>query len=105
MVAEIHLAKIYFTDSSSAKVRPILLLKLNSFNDILYMPLTSNLNINGISISNMDLQDGYLPKTSIVVYEKISVISSHLLIKKIGTLEINIFKRVVNELVQFVQNG
>lgn len=53
----------------------------------------------------MDLQDGYLPKTSIVVYEKISVISSHLLIKKIGTLEINIFKRVVNELVQFVQNG
>ena len=53
----------------------------------------------------MDLQDGYLPKTSIVVYEKISVISSYLLIKKIGTLEINIFKKVVNELIQFVRNN
>jgi len=68
------------------------------------MPLTSNLNIKGISVSNSDLQEGYLPKISIVVYEKISVISSHLLIKKIGTLEINIFKKIVNELIQFVQN-
>ena len=104
MVAEIHLAKIYFTDASNVKVRPILLLKLNSFNDLLYMPLTSNLNIKGISISTIDLQEGYLPKTSIVVYEKIGVISTHLLIKKIGTLEINVFKKIVNELVQFLQN-
>lgn len=31
MVAEIHLAKIYFADASDFKVRPVLLLKLNSF--------------------------------------------------------------------------
>lgn len=105
MVAEIHLAKIYFTDASYFKVRPVVLLKLNSFNDILYMPLTSNLKINGVSIENTDLQDGYLPKTSIVVYEKVSVISTHLLIKKIGTLEISIFKKIVNELVRFMQSN
>jgi mRNA interferase MazF len=103
MVAEIHLVKIYFTDASNFKVRPILLLKLNSFNDILYMPLTSNLNIKGLGISNLDLQNGYLPKNSVVVYEKIGVISSDLLIKKIGTLKIEIFKKVVNELIQFIQ--
>ncbi len=42
MVGEIHLANIYFTDASIAKVRPVLLLKPNSFSDVLYMPLTSN---------------------------------------------------------------
>lgn len=104
MVEEIHLAKIYFTDASSAKIRPILLLKINSFNDILYMPLTSNLTVDGISISPADLQDGYLPKTSIIVYEKISVISPHLLIKKSGIPEVNIFKKVVNKLIDFIQN-
>ena len=70
MVAEIHLGKIYFTDVSGSKVRPILLLKFNSFNDLLYMPLTSNPDIKGITITNIDLQDGYLPKTSVVSTKK-----------------------------------
>lgn len=67
------------------------------------MPLTSNVNIKGVSINNTDLQNGYLPKTSIVVYEKLSVISSHLLVKKIGTLESGIFKKIINEFILFVQ--
>jgi len=41
MVGEIYLAKIYFTDAATAKVRPVLLLKPNSFNDVLYLPLTA----------------------------------------------------------------
>lgn len=51
-----------------------------------------------------NLKDGYLPKTSIGVYEKISVISSQLLIRKIGTLKIDIFKEIVNEL-SFLRTG
>ena len=103
MVAEIHLAKIYFTDASNYKVRPVLLLKSNSFNDLLYLPLTTNININGITISNIDLKDGYLPKTSIVVFEKIGVLSPNLLIKKIATLEATSFNKIVNELIRFLQ--
>ncbi|HSV09344.1 MAG TPA: type II toxin-antitoxin system PemK/MazF family toxin [Hanamia sp.] len=103
MVAEIHLAKIYFTDASNFKVRPVLLLKLNSFNDWLYMPLTSNLNINGVIINEANLQEGYLPKISVIVYQKLSVISSGLLIKKIGTLENESFQNVISEFIRFIQ--
>lgn len=82
MVGEIHLANIYFTDATTAKVRPVLLLKPNSFNNVLYLPLTSNTNTKGISIDNSHLQDGYLPKVSIVVYEKIGVMQQHYSLKK-----------------------
>lgn len=104
MVGEIYLANIYFTDAAAAKVRPVLLLKTNSFNDVLYLPLTSNTGIKGISIDNSHLQDGYLPKVSIVIYEKIGVIATTLLIKKIATLNNNTYRQIINELVKFLQN-
>ena len=104
MVGEIHLANIYFTDATSAKVRPVLLLKPNSFNDVVYLPLTSNTGTKGISIDNSHLQDGYLPKVSIVAYEKIGVIATTLLIKKIATLNNNTYRQIINELVRFLQN-
>jgi len=56
-----------------------------------------------MSIDNSHLQDGYLPKVSIVVYEKIGVISTSLLIKKIATLNDNTCRQIINELVKFLQ--
>lgn len=103
MVGEIHIANIYFTDATSAKVRPVLLLKKNSFNDVLYMPITSNTEVKGILINNDYLQEGYLPKTSVAVYEKIGVIATSLLIKKIGTLNKNTYQRIIAELIKFLQ--
>jgi len=49
MVGEIYLANIFFTNAAASKVRLVLLLKPNSFNDILYLPLTSNTATNGIN--------------------------------------------------------
>ncbi|HEX8316261.1 MAG TPA: type II toxin-antitoxin system PemK/MazF family toxin [Flavisolibacter sp.] len=103
MVGEIHLANIYFTNAASAKVRPVLLLKPNSFNDVLYLPLISNTGTKGVSIDNTDLKDGYLPKVSVVVYEKIGVIATSLLIKKIATLKTDTYNRVLYELVNFLR--
>ena len=103
MVGEIYLATIQVTDASSSKVRPILLLKKNSFNDVLYMPLTSNTEVKGILINNDNLQNGYLPKMSIVVYEKIGVIAGNLLLKKIGTLDEITFQQVIGEMIKFLQ--
>lgn len=100
MVGEIHLANIYFTDATTAKVRPVLLLKPNSFNDVLYLPLTTNAGANGISIDNSHLQDGYLPKVSIVVYEKIGIIATTLLIKKIATLHNKVHRHIIDELIK-----
>ncbi|MFT4205415.1 MAG: type II toxin-antitoxin system PemK/MazF family toxin [Chitinophagaceae bacterium] len=104
MVGAIYLANIYFTDAAASKVRPILLLRPNSFGDMLYMPLTSNVATKGISIDNGHLSNGYLPKASVIVYEKIGVISTVLLIKRIGTLHNAIYREVVAELVQFLQD-
>ena len=104
MVGEIHLANIYFTDSSSAKIRPVLLLKTNSFNDVIYLPLTSNLLTNGIHIDNTSLKEGYLPKRSVVVYEKPGVIATGLLLKKIATLDTKVHAQIIAELINFIQN-
>ena len=103
MVGEIHLANIYFTNSAAAKVRPILLLKSNSFDDAVYLPLTSNMSTIGVSIDSNDLTDGFLPKTSVVVYEKPGVIAPALLIKKIGTIQADTYMRVIGELTKFLQ--
>ncbi|MCW3113835.1 MAG: hypothetical protein JWR18_2231 [Segetibacter sp.] len=105
MVSHIYLANIYFTDASASKVRPVLLLKSNSCNDVLYTPLTSNTNIRGVRIDNSDLENGYLPKTSIVVFEKPGVISIDLLVKKIGTLTPEKYKEVIDELIKFLKPG
>jgi mRNA-degrading endonuclease toxin of MazEF toxin-antitoxin module len=102
MVGEIHLANIYFTNVTAAKVRPVLILKPNSFSDVLYLPLTSNININGISINNSNLLDGYLPKISIVIYEKVGVIATSLLIKKIATINNNTYMQILTELTRFI---
>jgi len=103
MVGEIHIANIYFTDASAGKIRPVLLLKANSFNDVLYMPLTSNTSTKGIMIDNSALKEGYIPKTSVIVYEKPGVIAASLLIKKIGTLNQTTYLKIINELIQFLQ--
>ena len=103
MVGLIYLSNIYFTDASAAKARPILLLRRNSFNDILYMPLTSNTNTKGIKINNSNLAEGFLPKTSVIVFEKPGVIATSMLIKKIGTLKTDIYQEVIDEFVRFIQ--
>jgi hypothetical protein len=103
MVGEIHLANIHFTNAVSAKVRPVLLLKVNSFNDIIYLPLTTNLLTNGVLINNNNLLEGFLPKPSMAVYEKPGVIAPGLLIKKIGALNAHTHNLIIHELVSFLK--
>lgn len=103
MVGEIYIANIPFTDATVSKIRPVLLIKTNSFNDILYMPLTTNTSVKGFKIDNIHLQEGYLPKPSVVIYEKIGVIATSLLVKKIGLMDSNIYKEILYRFIQFVQ--
>lgn len=103
MVGTIHLANIFFTDAASSKIRPVLLLKSNSFSDYLFMPLTSNLRTKGISINNSNLSFGHLPKASVIVFEKPGVIATSRLIKKIGSLKADSYKNVVEAFIEFIQ--
>jgi len=105
MVRDIYLAEIMFTDESRIKIRPILLIQENSFRDYVFLPLTSNLNAKGITIDNPNIESGYLPKQSVVIIEKISVISPALLIKRIATLNEITYQKILAELRKFLSNS
>ena len=102
MVREIHLAKIIFTDQTSAKTRPVLILKENSYGDFIYLPLTTNLNLDGIKVSNQDIDSGYLPKISNIIFEKISIIHKDLIFKYVATLSEKTYKQIIKELINFL---
>ena len=51
MVKKLFLAKIFFTDLSNYKLRPILLIKEYKDEDFLYLPLTTNLELKGITLN------------------------------------------------------
>ncbi len=94
MVGSIYLAKIYFTDGNNYKLRPILIIKKNSFGDYIYIPFTTNSNnINNIKFSNNFLKNGEFKKESYLIIDKTCTISPHLLDRKIAHIkEDNLFQ-------------
>ena len=85
MVGSIYLAKIYFTDGVKFKLRPILLIKENSFGDYIYIPFTTNSkNKNSMKFTNDFLQNGNFNKDSYLIIDKTCTIQKSLLDKKIA---------------------
>ena len=60
MVGKIFLAKIFYTDISDSKVRPVVIIKENSYKDIIVFPLTTNLLATGLLLNNDKLLKGKL---------------------------------------------
>ena len=56
MVRGIYLENIVFKDKKASKIRPILVIKQNSYKDLIFLPLTTNLKTKGIEIDNDDLE-------------------------------------------------
>ncbi|MFK5977105.1 MAG: type II toxin-antitoxin system PemK/MazF family toxin [Sulfurovum sp.] len=104
MVGSIYLAKIYFTDGIKFKLRPILIIKENSFGDYIYIPFTTNTNnINSIKFTNNFLENGNFNKDSYLIIDKTCTISSNLLDKKIAHIKENILVKVYNEYCSFLR--
>ena len=97
MVSGIFTAKVQFSYLSKVKIRPILILKENRFGDYIFMPLSSNIHNAGIILNNNDLIEWYLPKTSVVIIEKIETIHKELIIKRIGILTESKFDSIISE--------
>ena len=85
MVGNIYLAKIYFTDLSAYKIRPILVLKQLG-DDCICLQLTTQYKNQEITISNNDLKEGTLNKESMVVVPKNFTLHKTILFKYLGTL-------------------
>ncbi len=100
MVGNIYFISMPYSDFTKVKARPVLVFKIIDKNDLLILPLTSNLQRDGIVITNGDIQDGTLKKESVVIVPKLTAIDTSLILgsKFIASLKENSFKKIKNEL-------
>ena len=99
---EIVLIPVPFSDLSSVKRRPVLVISNISHNstnsDMIVVAITSNLQQNGIFIETKDLLEGELPKKSLVRYDKIYTLEQRIVIKQLGIVSENVLNNVINKL-------
>ncbi len=102
---EIVLVPFPFTDLSSSKRRPALVISPDAFNDqmqdVIVAALTSQLtNEHAVTIEPSDCIDGILPKTSVVKLAKVFTIHSTLVVKKLCSLREEKLAGILGELRQ-----
>ena len=104
MVGDIYLAKIYFTDGSRYKLRPILIIKENSFGDYIYIPFTTNpKNRYSFKFSNSFLDFGEFRKDSYLIIDKTCTIQKNLLDRKIAHIKKSSLIEVYNKYCEFLR--
>jgi mRNA interferase MazF len=94
-----------FSDQSGRKVRPVITLSNNEFNecseDVIVVGVTSNISKDkySVKLSDEDLEEGKLITNCVVKVENILKIDRHLIIKKIGKIQnekLKIILKVLN---------
>ena len=99
---EIVLVPVPFSDLSTTKQRPVLVISNTSHNftspDMVVVAITSNLIQNGIVIEQDDIDVGVLPKKSLIRCEKIYTLEQNIVIKQFGVISANILAKVVNNI-------
>jgi len=100
MVGSIYFIYMPYSDFKKSKARPVLVFKKIDKNDLLILPLTTNLGREGILLREEDIEDGSLKKDSIVIVPKLTAIDSSLIIGSnfIASLKSASFKKVKMEL-------
>jgi len=103
---EILLIPVPFSNLSSVKKRPVLVLSSSLHNlsskDIIVIAITSNLAQKGVEISNDSLLEGFLPKRSIIKVDKVYTLEADIAIKKIGKINNNVLLNVYNEFLKLI---
>jgi mRNA interferase MazF len=102
---DIVLIPIPFTDLSSNKKRPVIIISNDNYNknnlDIVVVALTSNLNIENkysIDIENYNLVEGKLPKKSRIRCDKIYTLSKNIVVKKFNKINQKTFEIIKNKI-------
>lgn len=102
---EIVLIPFPFTDLTTSKQRPVLVLSKTQYNrnsrDFISCGITSNIKDEECSviIDQEDLTSGFLPAPSRIKVDKIFTLEKSLAIKSIGKVKTEVWKKVRNELV------
>lgn len=96
---DILLIPIPFSDLTSSKKRPVLVLSNSKYNkgteDILVAAITSNLEEKeyAVMITNEDMKEGSLKVDSCIRTDKIYTLSKFIVIKKFGSIRIDIINQ------------
>jgi len=100
MVGSIYFINMPYSDFKKFKGRPVLVYKIIDKNDILILPLTTNLSRDGVIITSLDIQKGSLKKESVVIIPKITAIDASLILKTnhIATLKETSFNKVLKNI-------
>jgi len=105
---EICLIPIPFTDLTSIKKRPVLIISDSKYNkttqDVLVMAITSNLSDrdNSVLVKQSDMESGKLNRESLIRVDKIYSINQNLIIKSFGKISGPKYKEVIESLIKFI---
>ncbi len=106
--SEIIIVPFPFSDLSSVKQRPVLVLSKNVDNekteDIITCGITSNIKDSKYSvlIGDKNLIEGGIPKPSRVKVDKLFTISQDIIKKKVGRINKETFEKVKSEFIKLV---
>lgn len=98
-----------FSDQSGRKVRPVIILSNDFFNehseDVLVVGVTSNISkdMYTLSLSNTDLEEEKLVTKCCIKVENILRIDKELVIKKIGKIKKLKFKKIIDILMKILE--
>ncbi len=105
---EILIVPFPFSDLSSIKQRPVLVLSKLEYNktteDIITCGITSNLKDSKFSvlIENKDLENGEIPTASRIKVDKLFTIEKKIVKKRIGKVNRKIIEEVIREFIKLV---
>ncbi len=106
---EIVLVPFPYSDLSSNKRRPVLIVSNNTYNqsfeDVLVCVITSNDYIDEYSVEllNNDLEIGVLPESSVVKTHKLFTIHQSKIIKKFSLLKTEYFEQVRAKIIDLIR--
>ena len=105
---DIVLIPIPFTDLTSNKKRPVLILSADQYNekteDIIVAAITSNLDNNAyaVKITKSDLTVGNLLHDSCIRADKLYTLSQKIVIKKFGTVRSEVLTAVTDKILHII---
>lgn len=105
---EIVIVPFPFSDLSSVKQRPVLILSKNTDNetaeDVITCGVTSNIKDSKYSVlfENKNLIEGEIPKPSRVKVDKLFTISQNIIKKKVGRINKETFEKVKSEFIRLI---
>lgn len=106
---DIVLIPVPYTDLTTEKKRPVLVLSNESYNkitqDIIVVAITSNIDNKGctVKITDNDMKQGNLLRDSCIRADKIYTLSQSKIIKKFGTVKSEIILIVIKKMLSIFE--